>query len=1076
MKIMSMLKLVTVLFVVVLQLFLNGAVGCLENERKALLQLKASLVLDDTSLLTTWDGKSDDCCAWEGIRCNNQTGHVEMFHLNPPQFGYFPGKINTSLMELRHLKYLNISGSGLPNSIFSELFGSLTNLRFLDLRASFLVGRIPNDLAHLSHLQYLDLSHNDLEGTIPHQLGNLSHLQYLDLSWNNLVGTIPHQLGSLSKLQELNLRDNYRLKFEDKNNHVGGQWLSNLTLLTHIDLSGIPNLNSSPLWLQTIAKLPKIRELKLSYCDLSDLYLHSLSHSRFNFSTSLAILDLSQNTFPSSKIFEWVFNATSNLIDLDLSDNKFNDTIPYDFGNIQNPLQRLDLSANELQGGVPESIRHICMLHSLDLDLTDLNEDISTILHKLSGCARYSLQHLSLASNQITGTLPNLSIFPSLITIDLSNNMLSGKVPYGIPKSLESLIFSSNSLEGGIPKSFGNLCSLKSLDLSTNKLSEDLSVILHNLSFGCAKDSLQELYLDSNQITGKVPIMARFSSLVKLNFEHNILEGEITDTHFNNMSMLKELNLNDNSLSVIFSENWVPTFQLFNLRLRSCIVGYSFPKWLQSQKHLEQVDISNAGISGVVPMWFWTQATNIAIMNFSYNNLTGSIPNLRTRISEGCQVILESNKFEGLIPLFFRSASLLQLSKNKFSETPMFLCVNITTDRLTTIDISKNQLSGQLPDCWSNMEALDNLDLSDNTLSGEVPSSMGSLLQLKVLILRNNSFTGKLPLSLKNCTELIMLDVGKNKFSGPIPYWLGQQLQMLSLRRNRFYGNLPRSLCYLTNIQLLDLSENNLSGQIFKCIKNFSAMSPNFFYTSPIDSGLLYPVDSGDILDGFNLNALLMWKGEERLFKNNELILRSIDLSSNQLIGDIPKEIGNLVELVSLNLSNNNLTGEITSEIGRLTSLEFLDLSRNHFYGLIPPSLTQIDRLSMLNLSDNNLSGRIPIGTQLQSFDASSYDGNADLCGKPLDKNCPGDEKVTPQKPETNEESSSGDKKPIYLSVALGFITGYGGLWGSLFLIRTWRHTYVLFLNNTVDTMYVFMMLNGIKFQRWLRSLQEKFV
>jgi len=91
----------------------------------------------------------------------------------------------------------------------------------------------------------------------------------------------------------------------------------------------------------------------------------------------------------------------------------------------------------------------------------------------------------------------------------------------------------------------------------------------------------------------------------------------------------------------------------------------------------------------------------------------------------------------------------------------------------------------------------------------------------------------------------------------------------------------------------------------------------------------------------------MMWKGAEQQFKNNKLILRSIDLSSNQLIGNIPEDIRNLIELVSLNLSNNNLNGEITSKIGRLTSLEFLDLSRNRFSGLIPPSdLAQIDCLS----------------------------------------------------------------------------------------------------------------------------------
>jgi hypothetical protein len=112
--------------------------------------------------------------------------------------------------------------------------------------------------------------------------------------------------------------------------------------------------------------------------------------------------------------------------------------------------------------------------------------------------------------------------------------------------------------------------------------------------------------------------------------------------------------------------------------------------------------------------------------------------------------------------------------------------------------------------------------------------------------------------------------------------------------------------------------------------------------------------------------------------------------------------------------------------------------------------------------------------TQLQSFDASSYEGNADLCGKPLDKKCPGDEDVH-QKPETHEESSQEDRKEMYLSVALGFITGFWGLWGSLFLIQHWRHKYVLFLDNIIDTMYVFIVLNATKFQVWLRRLQVTF-
>jgi len=137
MKMMSSvvsMKLVGAIFVVLLlEILLSNCcgavadekhVGCIEKERHALLELKASLVLDDTNLLSTWDSKSE-CCAWEEVGCSNQTGHVEMLHLNGFQFGPFRGKINTSLMELRHLKYLNLGWSMFSNSDFPEFLISL---------------------------------------------------------------------------------------------------------------------------------------------------------------------------------------------------------------------------------------------------------------------------------------------------------------------------------------------------------------------------------------------------------------------------------------------------------------------------------------------------------------------------------------------------------------------------------------------------------------------------------------------------------------------------------------------------------------------------------------------------------------------------------------------------------------------------------------------------------------------------------------------------------------------------------------------------------------------------------------
>ena len=73
--------------------------------------------------------------------------------------------------------------------------------------------------------------------------------------------------------------------------------------------------------------------------------------------------------------------------------------------------------------------------------------------------------------------------------------------------------------------------------------------------------------------------------------------------------------------------------------------------------------------------------------------------------------------------------------------------------------------------------------------------------------------------------------------------------------------------------------------------------------------------------------ALVKWKSREFYFKSTLGLVKSIDLSSNKLSGEIPEEVIDLVELVSLNLSRNNLTGLIPARIGQLKSLEVLDLS-----------------------------------------------------------------------------------------------------------------------------------------------------
>ncbi|XP_057471165.1 receptor-like protein EIX2 [Actinidia eriantha] len=388
---------------------------------------------------------------------------------------------------------------------------------------------------------------------------------------------------------------------------------------------------------------------------------------------------------------------------------------------------------------------------------------------------------------------------------------------------------------------------------------------------------------------------------------------------------------------------------------------------------------------------------------------------------------------------------------------------------LSFLDLSNNQLSGGLPDCWGRFEFLSIINLANNNLSGKLPNSMGSLNNLLALQLHNNRFHGELPTSLKNCERVVLIDLGRNRFTGKIQAWIGMHLTrlvVLSLRSNKFHGGIPETICHLNQIQVLDFSQNDLLGELPKCFNNFSSLVQH----DGFKASAYYIFWEFIYISG---NALLQWKGQEREYLKNLQLLKLIDLSSNKFCGKIPKQVATLAQLVSLNLSRNNLTGLIIQEIDQMKMLESLDLSGNRLSSEIPTSLTRLNYLSMLDLSNNNLSGKIPSSTQLQSFSATAYSGNPRLCGLPLPYKCPGDEIVV--KPHSNDTRSHEEEEEdkfitpwFYISMGLGFVVGFVVVFGTILFSSSSRHAYFQFLDRIHNWLYVTTALNIARLQRRL--------
>lgn len=89
--------------------------------------------------------------------------------------------------------------------------------------------------------------------------------------------------------------------------------------------------------------------------------------------------------------------------------------------------------------------------------------------------------------------------------------------------------------------------------------------------------------------------------------------------------------------------------------------------------------------------------------------------------------------------------------------------------------------------------------------------------------------------------------------------------------------------------------------------------------------------------------------------------LTHLDLSNNQLEGEIPKSIWNPWKLIYLSFSTNNLVGEIPRmpQVCENYSLEYLDLGQNQLSGSLP-NLTLLSSLKELSLYSNQFNETPP--------------------------------------------------------------------------------------------------------------------
>ncbi|XP_074282210.1 receptor-like protein EIX1 isoform X1 [Silene latifolia] len=322
---------------------------------------------------------------------------------------------------------------------------------------------------------------------------------------------------------------------------------------------------------------------------------------------------------------------------------------------------------------------------------------------------------------------------------------------------------------------------------------------------------------------------------------------------------------------------------------------------------------------------------------------------------------------------------------------------------ISYLDLSSNNLGGDILCILQNLTSLEYLDLSDSIHLPQFDFSNDSmnlwglvhnLCTLRLLDLSSNDLQGNFFQPRRNLSnncfnhyDLEDLSIMSSSLTGYIPGWLGEEfrnLKSIGLSSNKLSDEIPASLGKLSSLRTLDLSGNMLSGEI------------------PVSLGMLSNLTKLD-LSGNNLTSIAPFPR----FPSN---LETLDLSNNQFSGKIPTSIGQLSKLQSLFLKDNPLEGVLLSEpqFGSLSSLTLLEIDDTlltlnlssgwvppfqlqyfsaancKINGKLPPWLQTQKNLSYLTLSNANISGEMPrwfhTMQQLEFVDLS----NNKLKGSPI--------------------------------------------------------------------------------------------